>query len=405
MDSSTHQRFEQSQYEWFVKLWAVFGIGLFLATWKLWTPQTEFPQIPFFGFLVATPGWIDWLALGIAIAGLTGCVALQLPRDKNLTKSLITTQAASGVFAISMMVLISLNQQRLQPWAYQFLFFATLIWRCKREQALPAMRWIVISIYVYSALSKLDYQFVHTVGDQMLSTLTGLIGVDSSKWPAEVKSFLVLMFPTAELLIGVGLSIHSTRRLATFAAVSMHVALLLILGPTGLNHQYGVLVWNLFFVVQAILLFGLQTSAKGSARKTTGKNQANHINSFAKFITLFVVGFPMTQWVGICDHWPAWQVYSPSSSRAKLINERSLGAWSIEALGVPIYPQGRFQFAVAVAIAKKQELDRPQIELQDQSNRFSGERNTVSLSRADQLARKADSFWLNTKARDLWYEN
>ena len=46
--------------------------ALFAATWRLWTPQTVFPQIPFFAALRTVPGWIDWFALAGMLAGLLG---------------------------------------------------------------------------------------------------------------------------------------------------------------------------------------------------------------------------------------------------------------------------------------------------------------------------------------------
>lgn len=400
---STPEEIGHTGYRWFVKTWAVFGIALFAATWNLWTPQTEFPQIPFFEFLVPTPGWIDWTALSCVGFSLLVCLLAKSPDPFGSRPTWEYPRIGCWLFASALATLILLNQHRLQPWAYQYLIFAILIGLSKPKQALALMRWVVISIYVFSALSKFDYQFVNTIGNQMLATLTGFAGLNSGAWDTGWKSFLILLFPTVELLTGIGLAIPKTRRLAVIAAVSMHASLLLLLGPWGMSHQPGVLIWNLFFAIQAIFLFGLITHTE-LISPTSGNQRPSNANLLATWVAVFVVCFPMTQWIGICDHWPAWQVYSPSSSRAQLVNERRLASWSIVELGVPIYPQARFQLAVAIAIAQKHELDRAQIEWGDVSHRISGKRHFETLSGQDQFQMKARTFWLNTKARKLWFD-
>ena len=48
---------DRSQVVWLRKAMAGFGLLLLAITWRLWTPQTEFPQIPFLA------GWSMCLAL------------------------------------------------------------------------------------------------------------------------------------------------------------------------------------------------------------------------------------------------------------------------------------------------------------------------------------------------------
>ncbi len=55
---------------WFQKYWALLGLALFTATWRLWTPQDAFPQIPFFELLTGVPPICDWIALSGTIVGL-----------------------------------------------------------------------------------------------------------------------------------------------------------------------------------------------------------------------------------------------------------------------------------------------------------------------------------------------
>ena len=117
------------------------------------------------------------------------------------------------------------------------------------------LRRIVISIYIYSAVSKFDYQFVFTVGEQMLDVLLGFVGLETTGLPEWLQISLVLCLPMGELLIGGLLLFSRTRKLGGWLAIGLHASLLLVLGPWGLNHQPGVLIWNAWFIVQAWLLF------------------------------------------------------------------------------------------------------------------------------------------------------
>ena len=415
----------------FSRVWAVLAIALIAVTWKLWTPQTSFPQIPFCEFLIHAPRWIDWIALAIVGLSLLACLFLK-PRVDGLINTSVQQNPGSGLswfrmrhlwFSIAFALLILLDQNRLQPWAYHFVIIGLLIGLASPAKAISLIRLLAISIYIYSAISKFDYQFVHTVGDQMLSTILGFAGIETTNWSQELKSGLVLLLPTGELLVGIGLAIPRFRAFATVAAVGLHVALLVILGPWGLAHRPGVLIWNLFFISQALILFW---QSKPSIAQLAQPNhtelekvpvvnpspQSGRLpNHLAQLVAILALCFPLTQWIGICDHWPAWQVYSPSSSRAQLLNDRSASQWSLEELGVPIYPQARFQLAVASAAAEKSAKQnqhrgrgRFQIELRNQSNRFTGERTDEILTGADQFKMKKSRFWLNTRARKIWFD-
>ena len=38
-----------SRWLWVQRCWELFGLLLILAIWRLWIPQSVFPQVPFFG--------------------------------------------------------------------------------------------------------------------------------------------------------------------------------------------------------------------------------------------------------------------------------------------------------------------------------------------------------------------
>jgi hypothetical protein len=233
------------------------------------------------------------------------------------------------------------------------------------------------------------------------------------------------------------LLVPRTRRIAKFAAIGLHLLLLLILGPWGLSHQPGVLVWNLFFIAQAWMLFanrdadeecGPSGSGGLIADKESDTNDPRRgvTESLAYLLAGVAIAFPASESFGYCDHWPAWELYSPRSSRIQIAIHESavdrlppeiqrhlssagenvawrqlhIDRWSLDALSVPIYPEDRFQMGVALELARQYELALAiHVTRQSASDRWTGERQEVSYVGRDQLLSTSDRFHFNLKAR------
>jgi len=238
----------------------------------------------------------------------------------------------------------------------------------------------------------------------MLSALVGLLGLTTENWPTQAKNIAVLCLPFTEILIGIGLLIPKTRSLAMAGAVTMHAALISLLFKNVSGSS--VLIWNLFFIFQIIWIFYRQPKSIPQATQRPPLT-----DSLGYLITLGVVVFPLTQPWGICDHWPAWQVYAPRCSRAKLdspLDDNELWSnfekWSNQTLAVPVYPQARFEFAVAVAAQQKFNRSRGlPIEVSEASNRWNGTRVSKRIA-GDQIKMQMRQYWLNTRARETWTE-
>ena len=78
-------------------------------------------------------------------------------------------------------------------------------------------------------------------------------------------------------------------------------------------------------------------------------------------------------------------------------------AWSEETLFVPVYPQARFQLAVAMADLQNDEMNYS-IEFKGVADRWDGTRTTEILTGRDQMQMRASKFWLNIKPRRIWTE-
>ena len=243
----------------------LFGLLLVAATWRLWTPQHVYPQVPLVRGLDGLGPWFEWFAAATMLAGLGG--AMLAPRR--------LAPAALLAFAVGTLLLVLVDQHRLQPWAYQFLLLAVVLALADAVTAIRLLRLLIVSFYFHSALTKFDYSFLHTLGQQFLNALAGTWGASLDGWSDGARLLAAGAFPGGELLVALGLCCRTTRRVALVAAVLLHVVLLVILGPWGLDHKPGVLVWNVYlhrpgcFAVRA---FGDAVAAGRIGRQRPGRS-------------------------------------------------------------------------------------------------------------------------------------
>jgi len=409
---------------------AIFCIALVASTWRLWTPQTGFPQVPLFSILCAAAVWIDWICLACLTAGL---LALSM-----LGPGRLNTCGCILILA-SLLVLVCLDQHRLQPWAYQLWLFTAIWLCCDDKRDLSLMRWLMVSIYFYSAFGKFDFEFLHTVGQQMLGAMAKLVGQDSSTIPASMRLAIVAAFPMTELAIAFGLAWPKSRRIAGLLAIVLHFTLIAILGPWGLNHRLGVLIWNALFSVQAFYLFVVKRKTEPSNRIDAlqpMRNNSGRLSVVSQTICIaliaMVIALPCTERFGIWDHWPSWALYAPHSSRVRvevagpsvgklpaelvaLIAQPSLpegeildwvivplDAWSLRSFDTPIYPQSRFQLGVAKTIASLIDSESEvRVTILGTASRFTGQRQSQVLEGSTQIDKAGANYWFNANPRRL----
>ncbi|MBC7817132.1 MAG: hypothetical protein IAG10_09620, partial [Planctomycetaceae bacterium] len=355
------------------------------------------------------------------------------------------------------------------------------------------LRALTISIYFWSAVSKFDVGFYASHGQILVDALFQAVGINAAGWPASVKWWLAFSLPLGELLVAVGLCWPRTRQAALIAATALHIGLILALGPMGLGHRPGVLLWNVAFIGHDWLLFGVRTPSGGTtqARSSSegatssiasslphpdaafspqrgstdspelfealkGRDNKHQRRGFALSglwnlfcaatqdvalgwhmaaplgrncegatsklvrqasvcVILFACAWPITGRWGLCDRWLAWSVYStqiervsvtltdegvrrlPESARRLVVDgELWLDRWSLAALGVPIYPQLRFQFGVVEGLRRRcGEQNLVEVNVQH-SPREGGVFERLNVEQFDE---RSHAFWINTQPR------
>ena len=410
------------------RTFASFALLLLAFTWRLWTPRDVFPQVPLLAVGNAIPFFVDWIALAAAVLGLL-IVIVAAARPTPLTS------IGLAVFTASMLLLFVTDQHRLQPWAYQFVILALLFAVLTPRGAVGWARLLCISIYAWSAISKLDVTFTDVLGRTFLDQLLSFAGLTSETWPTAARRLTALGFPLGELAVAVLLAVPRLRRVGVLLAIVMHVLLLLILGPLGLDHWPGVLLWNCFFVVFIPALFldmsprWLSRLVPRSSTATIDANvparRANPLLAMSVYwMMTAVVLLPALESSGYWDHWPSWGLYASRNEQVQVFLSPSvlerlppdvarhvsesdtdwsrlrIDRWSLESLGAPLYPQARYQLGVAQAVASQWNLDRRiRVVHRGTAARISGERTDNELHGRFEIERMAGGYWLNARPR------
>ncbi|TWT81803.1 hypothetical protein CA13_32560 [Planctomycetes bacterium CA13] len=390
---------------WLPRIWALMLLALVAGTFPLWLGGRTVLAVPMIGSAANLPTLLHGLPMIVLVVA---CVVAVVGGRY--------VRCAWWCVALSLCLSFLLNQHRLQPWAYQSAIYATVFATMDR---LSARRWLIpmaASLYLYSGLGKLDYQFAHTVGQDFLSAIAlPRIGSPVDWFEHHTLAWLAFVLPACEAVIAVGLLIPKTRRFAGGLVILMHLTLLAILGPWNLGHSLGVLLWNTLLSIQAWFLFVVAPDEAQEAKTPNSKLTWIPIS-----LLVVAIVMPTTERFGIWDHWPSWALYSPHNSRVDVEIHRSsserlpddiaihlsdrdgdgwnrfdMAGWSLAKLRVPIYPQSRFQLAVASQLASENGLGRSiRVIVRGVSNRRTGQRTEQPLLGSREIDVALDGYWL-----------
>ena len=236
-------RKHRSRYQ-LSRVWAVALLSLIAVSWHLWIPRADALEVPMVDGISVLHLFLGWIA-ALGITGLDHLVILVTGR--RWFWWLVSASLGRRVFdEPASITTLGLSNRDL----------------CNRL----CDRWIVNRVENGYDL----WQPASTcTARPENSTTSSYTPSDNSSWKRSwdvvggIPEFLVrgdsarlaILFPVGELVIGLGLLVPPTRRVAGCLAIAFHLTLLLVLGPWGLDHSHGVLVWNVVLIVQAYLLF------------------------------------------------------------------------------------------------------------------------------------------------------
>jgi hypothetical protein len=397
------------------------SLGVLVALTKpLWESSRFVPRIAWLSWLNGLPYETDALfAAVLATALVFVVVGVVWPRG-------LRVSLAMAAFGLGGALL--LDQHRLQPWAWQGWLFLTVLALAPNPVGVRGCRAIVVSIYLWSAASKIDPAFAVGHGQMLVDGLLRAIQVDPGRVGEAVRVGLAWSMPLVELVVALGLTVPRARRAACVLAIIMHGGLLLALGPLGLDHEPAVLAWNVSFIGFTLLLFwsreGVATEAATESMHPARRNASTLI---AVAITLVAMVAPAMCFLGWFDLWPSWSVYSARATlvrfevREEVIETRlppgfirfvgeprpldewcpvSLEQWSFAEFHAPAYPQARWRLALAAAIAERWHLgDDCRVHVFTRDGWWSTSRSVRTLTGAQDISAALDEFVVTTSPR------
>lgn len=334
--------------------------GLLLSL-KLWTSSRFYPLTPILNIFPPIPYPIDWIIL-LAVFGL-------------LAATILTSKPKRFIWAsVAVISLLAfLDQQRLQPWVYQYVCMLAALglfsWKWDdiegKNTTLNVCRFIVASIYFWSGLQKVNMEFIDGVFPWMIGPIAQLFPL--SVEPAfYVFGFLV---PFIEMGIGIGLMTRKFRTVVIWLALGMCAFVLWTIGPFGHDWNSVVWPWNITMAILVVILF--------TKTKTIPLREVVWVrNSVFHKIILVVFGIlPLFYFFNVWDSYVSWSLYSGTTNEAAIymsdrVKERlptyvqqfvhidrdrnilSISNWAFTELNVPPYPETRIFKNVARSICK-----------------------------------------------------
>lgn len=260
--------------------WAVMQ----LLCYPLWHGLRDFPLVPVWGQLFKIPWYVNDVCF---YAGLGLMLLLAWKPNKKL-----------GAVLLALVLLSSLlDQNRWQPWHYQFIWMlAAYVFIKVEKQLILSWQIILVSVYFYSGFSKLQPYFIHDVWKySILESWLGFYSNNEWIWRAGY------LLPIVEMGLPLLLLTKRFRKIGVGGLIAMHVFILLWLGPSGLNINYLIWPWN---IAMPLLLVGLFYH-----RSFTWDAYILKVH-FVKFMMLLCCVMPLLGRWGYWDRYLSFHMYS-----------------------------------------------------------------------------------------------
>lgn len=353
-------------------------IGI-LMSYKLWVNSRFYPVAPVSDLIPLLSAPYDYALLIIVVVLLTILIFYQ-------HKALYF-----GLF-IGFSYLILQDQSRLQPWFYYYLFIlgAVALYDLKSAKNEPynyvnICRIILAGVYFWSGLQKLNHAYLFDLFPWLVSPLTNFIPL-LNHIPLSILAISSAVF---EVIAAICLLIPRTRKYAVWLLISMHIFILLMIGPLGLNFNEIVWPWNISF----ILLLGFLFLKKPFFSWRSLLIPKSIFHGIAVFLFVIV---PVLNFGGYWDHSlssslysgkkPYAKIYVPNALKAKFPdevilkfsaqNELFIRDWSYVELNVADYTESRIYTHIFHRLCDYQKRENSLVlEVYDTANIVTGHRS------------------------------
>jgi hypothetical protein len=333
----------------------VFCVGLSMSS-ALWIGPRSYPLTPVSSMLPVIGDAVA-RALYVALFALAA-IALVAPKSRWFITAFLAVMAA---FCL-------MDQTRWQPWVFQYSFLLAAIalysWDSAdadgAKRTLNIARLIVASTYVYSGLQKTNLNFVENDFPWIVQPIANV-------FPSAINLLhgFGMAVPLVQVAFGIGLLTRRFRRASLIAAVAMHLFILAMFGPFGLDWNDIVWPWTAAMAIFDILLFS--AAPDFSWREIAwSRHDPWHFAAVVLFAML-----PALSFFNLWDSYLSSALYSGNLTEAQIYlsdagkaslpaaiasrsvhtspdtNVLNLQRWAIEDLNVTPYPETRVYRAIA----------------------------------------------------------
>jgi hypothetical protein len=278
-----------------VSLFFLCGI---LLSWPLWLSGRVFPLTP----VVPLPDLPRTISIVIASLLCASLVLLFIFPLSRKAAILVLAVLAAEAFT---------DQNRWQPWVFQYLLFILLLavrgrekkYQVTDEKITQGFRLVVCGIYFWSGMQKLNPDYFTDMTVWLTEPIGRYFGAGAGTFAARAACAI----PAVEIFIAFGLMARATRRFALIITIGMHVYIALLTTPLGRDVNYVILPWNLCMITLVLLLFRRQDAA--SPRNVFSAARERYL------LPVFVLAWiaPLLSFFGVYDSYLSASLYSGNS--------------------------------------------------------------------------------------------
>lgn len=328
-----------------------------LISYNLWHSNRLFPLVPPIEFLENVPNVIHLALFWLALLGM-GLIAF-FQNNRYLIFATLFIEFCS----------LMLDQNRWQPYEYQF-FITILFLLCFQnnpKQFLNYFAFLLIVVYVNSGLHKVSGAFLHGVWEQMI--LRQFFGFDPVLFQKPLIHYAGLLAAFVEFGSGLGLLFLKRKKIYAAVLIAMHLFILLILSPLGINHNSVVWPWN------AVMIFYLYVVFVNS--QPVSINWKPLFLGFNKIHFIYLGVFPLFCFIGWYDNFLSFNVYSGSVKTLEICIQNpeeaqeykaffdegsrycktgsviKINNWSLREMNIIAYPEKRNYSAIIKSFKKR----------------------------------------------------
>lgn len=237
------KKLSEKQISYLIKGIALFWLLTKIWSYKTWITERLYPVIPPIEILGNTPAFLHRFLFGFSLLCLFTVLCFKINRW--LLIALFFSEIISCM----------LDTARWQPWEYMYLciLFVTIINFYKPKNILLLSHLFLVSIYLFSGLHKFSRDFLSAVWLNMF--LMDFLGLSIDFILKYKLFFLGLLVPVIEVSLALLLLLSKYKKMISYLLISMHLSIIIFIGPIGLQYNSVVWPWNLVMICILIVVY------------------------------------------------------------------------------------------------------------------------------------------------------